>query len=197
MVNKETSIACISGESVSLKVTQSGTDLKRLLAEAKKERSSPGPRINVLRVDRDGLVSLAKHLGYRPQYSATVNGKPTSLKVKQVDLLSFSLIISKVVDKQIMMHGFPDGHEPRNGNGFDWMKIREDDDRGRYRKWNLGSGTILSMSKAGSSSSRLQPKTADKGTSSSSQPKAVDKGTSSNSKPKMADKRPPKTSKKH
>ncbi|KAL3535421.1 hypothetical protein ACH5RR_003882 [Cinchona calisaya] len=99
---------------------------------------SPYPGINVLKIDRKLLLELAEHLRLAPTYKIKVDGKPTGLKVLQNHLISNSLIIVKVDDKKVMLHGMKDGREPRKDNDLDWENIIEDDDYG----WNLGTGTI-------------------------------------------------------
>ncbi|KAL3535400.1 hypothetical protein ACH5RR_003877 [Cinchona calisaya] len=138
MGHNKTLLACISGQSVSLGPTKPGADIERRLAMASQINYSPYPGINVLKIDRKLLLELAEHLRLAPTYKIKVDGKPTGLKVLQNHLISNSLIIVKVDDKKVMLHGMKDGREPRKDNDLDWENIIEDDDYG----WNLGTGTI-------------------------------------------------------
>ncbi|KAL3535405.1 hypothetical protein ACH5RR_003866 [Cinchona calisaya] len=138
MGHNKTLLACISGQYVSLEATNPGADIERRLAKASQINYSPYRGINVLKIDRNGLHALAQHLGFPPKYKIKVDGKPTGLEVQQYHLISNSLIIVKVDDKKVMLHGMKDGREPRKDNDLDWENIIEDDDYG----WNLGTGTI-------------------------------------------------------
>ncbi|XP_027175212.1 uncharacterized protein LOC113774792 isoform X1 [Coffea eugenioides] len=135
----ETSIVCLSGKYVGLKATESGSDVDRRMVDAKLLEHNPLPQINEVKFCRHKLLRLAKYLRCAPAYFFTVDGKPTNLKVSQGDLMDSNFVAS-VDNNEVKVRRLKDGDVPRNRNGLDLEKIRDDANRGCY-DWKM-SGTI-------------------------------------------------------
>ncbi|XP_071907723.1 uncharacterized protein [Coffea arabica] len=135
----ETSIVCLSGKYVGLKAIKSAPDVDRRMANAKLLEHNPLPQINEVKFCRHELLRVAEHLGYAPDYFFTVDGNPTNLKVSQGDLMD-SKFVAAVDKNEVKVHKLKDGDVPRNGNGLDLEKIR-DDANGSWYDWKM-SGTV-------------------------------------------------------
>ncbi|XP_071911318.1 uncharacterized protein [Coffea arabica] len=137
--HSSTSIVCLSGQSVGLRATESGEDVELRMAKAKLREHNPDPQINEIKFCRHELLRVAEHLRCAPDYFFTVDGNPTNLKVSQGDLMD-SKFVAAVDKNEVKVHKLKDGDVPRNGNGLDLEKIRDDANGGWY-DWKM-SGTV-------------------------------------------------------
>nr|XP_027067331.1 uncharacterized protein LOC113692928 [Coffea arabica] len=110
------------------------------MANAKLLEHNPLPQINEVKFCRHELLRVAEHLGYAPDYFFTVDGNPTNLKVSQGDLMD-SKFVAAVDKNEVKVHKLKDGDVPRNRNGLDLEKIRDDANGGCY-DWKM-SGQYL------------------------------------------------------